>query len=394
MNVLQFHTRYRHAGGEDGVVEAEANVLRAGGHQVDQVFFANPTEPVPAARALLAAPWNPRAASRARISVAGDPDLIHVHNTWFAAGPAVIRELHRVAPLLVTLHNFRIACANALFFRDGRPCLDCLGTAGWSGIRHRCYRDSAVASAAVSLTSAVQRRAGIWERDVDGVIAHSQFTADVFATSGVPRELIHLSDNFTPDPGERVTLPSASTDVVVVSRLSPEKGVDRIVTAWTRSRTELRLTIVGDGPDKERLETTRDPRIEFVGRKTPAEVKQIMLAARALMFPSRWFESQPLVLLESLAAGLVPFASDHPPIRWVLGALGDRTLVPDYPDSDEAWAAAIAAAEDDALVDELGQAARRLYVDRFTPPSALARLERIYSAAIDQHRLSHTSGAS
>ena len=386
MNIVQFHTRYRHAGGEDGVVDAEAEVLRAGGHQVDQVFFANPTEPAAAASALLAAPWNPRAASRASAAVGAQPDLIHVHNTWFAAGPAAIRALHKSAPVLVTLHNFRIACANALFFRDGRPCLDCLGTAGWSGIRHQCYRDSAIASAAVFLTSAVQRRVGTWDRDVDGVIAHSQFTADAFATSGVPKGLIELSDNFTADPGSRPALPSASTDVVVVSRLSPEKGVDRIVTAWERSRTELQLTIVGDGPDKERLEATKDGRIHFVGRKTPAEVRQIMLGARALMFPSRWFESQPLVLLESLAAGLAPFASDHPPIRWVLGALGDRSLVPD---EDEAWTRTIADVEDDATVDELGRKARELYIDRFTPATARARLERIYAAAINRHRLNH-----
>ena len=386
MNIVQFHTRYRHAGGEDGVVDAEADVLRAGGHNVDQVFFANPTEPVAAASGLVAAPWNPRAASKASAAIAGQPDLIHIHNTWFAAGPAVIRALHRTAPVLVTLHNFRIACANALFFRDGRPCLDCLDTAGWSGIRHRCYRDSAIASAAVALTSAMQRRIGIWERDVDGVIAHSQFTADVFATSGVPRELIDLSDNFTPDPGPRPARPSASTDVVVVSRLSPEKGVDRIVTAWARSRTELRLIIVGDGPDKERLEATKDSRVHLVGRKTPAEVREIMLGARALMFPSRWFESQPLVLLESLAAGLAPFASDHPPIRWVLGALGERSLIAD---DEEAWMAAIAASEDDVTVDQVGRNARQLYIDRFTPATARTRLEKLYATAINRHRLNH-----
>ncbi|MGZ5385536.1 MAG: glycosyltransferase, partial [Acidimicrobiia bacterium] len=77
MNIVQFHTRYRHAGGEDGVVDAEADVLRAGGHTVDQVFFANPTEPVSAANALIAAPWNPRAASRASAAVVGQPNLIH-----------------------------------------------------------------------------------------------------------------------------------------------------------------------------------------------------------------------------------------------------------------------------------------------------------------------------
>jgi len=386
MNIVQLHTRYRHAGGEDAVVEAEAALLRSGGHQVDQILFTNPGQPLPAAAALMAAPWNPRAAARARSAVPGTPDLIHIHNTWFAAGPAAIRAVHGAAPVLVTLHNFRIACANALLFRDGRPCMDCLGNAGWSGIRHRCYRDSAIASATVSITSAVQRRAGIWERDVDGVIAHSKFTADAFAVSGVPSELIHLSDNFTPDPGERVHRPSASTEVVVVSRLSPEKGIDRIVTAWSGSDTELQLVVVGDGPELPRLSATDDKRISFVGRKSRAEVKEIMLRSRALMFPSRSFESQPLVLLESIAAGLGPFASDHPPIRSVLHTLGEQALVPN---SDAAWSATIEAAEDDAIVDSLGQSGRRLYLDRFTAGAALSRLEGIYKTAIEHHRSSH-----
>jgi glycosyltransferase involved in cell wall biosynthesis len=92
------------------------------------------------------------------------------------------------------------------------------------------------------------------------------------------------------------------------------------------------------------------------------------------------------VLLESLAAGLAPFASDHPPIRWVLGALGDGSLVPD---DDDAWTPTITAIEDDTTVDEVGRKARQLYVDRFTPATARTRLERIYETAINRHRVSH-----
>ena len=93
---------------------------------------------------------------------------------------------------------------------------------------------------------------------MDGVIAHSQFTADVFATSGVPKDLIHLSDNFTPDPGEIGASVGFERMLSSSRGSSPEKGVDRIVTAWGRTRTDLRLVIVGDGPEKERLEATAD----------------------------------------------------------------------------------------------------------------------------------------
>ena len=37
MRVLQLHTRYREAGGEDDVVAAEAALLRSAGHEVEQV---------------------------------------------------------------------------------------------------------------------------------------------------------------------------------------------------------------------------------------------------------------------------------------------------------------------------------------------------------------------
>ncbi len=388
MKITQLHTLYRLRGGEDAVIDAEARILEESGHDVDRILFHNPESNLAAIPTLLMAPWNLSAGARTGQALLANPDVVHIHNTWFAAGPSAIRAAHRAAPVVITFHNFRVACANSLLYRQQKPCLDCVGNSGLAGIRHRCYRDSAAASALVSLTSAVQRWSGIWERQVDQVIAHSDFAADIFQRSGVPANVLQVVDNFTADPGPRALRPSQSDTVIAVSRLSPEKGLDRLIEAWNRSDTGLRLTIIGDGPERSRLQELAKGRVTLTGLLSPQEVSEHMLAARALMFPSRWFESQPLVLLEALASGLVPIASDHPPLRWVLESLGEDVLVADR---DESWTDAIALAEADEWVDEKGVAARQLFEQRFSPERARANLERVYRVAIERHQNHHRS---
>jgi glycosyltransferase involved in cell wall biosynthesis len=385
MRITQLHTAYRMRGGEDAVIDAEARILRQGGHEVDRNLFRNPENNLDALPSLVSAPWNLKAAARTRNILQPPPDVVHIHNTWFAAGPAVIRAAHRVAPVVVTLHNYRIACANALLFRDGRPCLDCVGHTGLAGVRHHCYRDSAALSGLVSVTSAIQRWTGVWDQ-VDQVIAHNSFAAGIFQRSGVPEDRLQVVDNFTEEPGPRTTRPSQSDTVLAVSRLTPEKGLDRLIKAWKNTPTDLRLMIIGEGPERARLAEQADSRVTFSGRLPPAAVAEQMRSSRALMFPSRWFESQPLVLLEALAAGLPPLATDHPPLRAALEQLGDEVLVADH---DEAWVGAIGLVEQDEVVDRLSVASRTTWEKRFTPETARSNLEHVYRAAIEHHRQVH-----
>lgn len=91
MRILQVHTRYRQAGGEDAVVEAERSALEAAGHEVVQHIEKNPARRVGAADSLAGSLWNPRSARRIGREVAAiRPDVAHVHNTWFASSPSVL----------------------------------------------------------------------------------------------------------------------------------------------------------------------------------------------------------------------------------------------------------------------------------------------------------------
>ena len=96
-------------------------------------------------------------------------------------------------------------------------------------------------------------------------------------------------------------------DFLFVGRLSPEKGPR--VFAEAARLAKLKAVFVGDGPSADELR--RDfPEAEFLGWKSPAEVKALMRQARALVFPSVWYEGQPLTVYEALGMGTPVLVSD------------------------------------------------------------------------------------
>jgi glycosyltransferase involved in cell wall biosynthesis len=382
MRIMQVHTRYRERGGEDAVVMSEADLLRQAGHEVIQLHAHNPTSTPGAAAALAVAPWNPRAASRAyRTARDRKPDVAHVHNTWFAMSPAVLPALRDAGvPVVLTLHNYRIACANSLLLRDGRPCEECVGRNPWPGVRYRCYRDSAVASAMAALTISSARFLKAWS-EVAVFIALSNFARERFVRAGLPPDRIVVKPHATMDPGPRRRKPSESSSLLFVGRLSAEKGVRLLFDAWEQARVSgLDLCVVGDGPAMAELRRRRVPGVRFTGWMEPRTVTALMLDARALVFPSVWYETFGLVMVEAMAAGLPVLASDLGGTAELLGEQARRWLV--TPNDVDAWAAGLQRLADDETVDEGGEAGRRRYDLRFAPEHALTALESIYARAV------------
>lgn len=381
MKIWQVHTRYRLDGGEDTAVDNERALLSASGHEVGTHLEQNPTQGMPAAGALLLAPWNRSAAARVvEEALRFEPDVVHVHNTWFATSPAVFPALRAAKfPVVATIHNYRSSCLNAMLYRDGSPCQDCVGRVPWRGVMRQCYRDSVVESAAVAGTLMVHRLRRTWHRDIQVVVALTRFAADILVRSGVPAKLIEIKPNVASDPGSRASLPSQSDRVLFVGRLTEEKGIADLLGAWSRHpRPTLHLDVVGEGPLSGQLRAAAG--VSFLGPLSSREVAEAMIGARALVVPSRWYEGQPMVVLEAMAAGLPIVVPD-------LGALpeivGEGGLV--FRAGDIGHLAQLSGAlSDDRLVDEKGAAARAEYQARYSEAAGLRRLEEVYRLAIER----------
>jgi glycosyltransferase involved in cell wall biosynthesis len=368
------HSRYATgtSSGENRVVDEEAALLRENGHDVE-LWAPTPADGGEAARAALAARavWSRQAAAHVRRTAAAfRPDVIHAHNLYPMLSPSVLRAAE--APVVVTLHNYRLLCLPATFLRDGRTCEDCLGRTPWRGVVHRCYRDSAAGSAALATSLAVHRGAGTFGR-VAAFLAVSDFVRAKHIEAGFPADRIRVKPNFVaPLPLRK----GAGDYFLFLGRLSPEKGLDRLVGVWRD--VPARLVVVGDGPEGERLKAAAPDTVEFHGAVAPEQVAGYLREARALVLPSICYEGAPRTVVEAFAAGVPVLANRKGALPTIVedGATG-RLVDPDRP-SD--WPRAAAALLDDGTSRAMGEAAHREWQARYSPERGLDDLEAAYRA--------------
>lgn len=165
--------------------------------------------------------------------------------------------------------------------------------------------------------------------------------------------------------GNGVSIPTTYADgdeVVCVARLEEWKGVDVLIEAL--AGTERSLTVVGDGPERPKLEgmaSRLGVDSEFVGLVDHAAVREHMENGRVFVQPSREGEGLPNTVLEAMAIGLPVVATNS-------GGLGDFITDGEngylvQTEDPEALRERIEALfVDDELYDRMGENARK-YVE-------------------------------
>ncbi|MBD2072645.1 glycosyltransferase family 4 protein [Phormidium sp. FACHB-592] len=307
MKVLSIHNSYQIRGGEDESRESEERLLREMGHDVDVYEEDNDRiATLSNTQMALRTIWSTEAHEivKQRLSNA-TYDVVHVQNFFPLISPSVHHAAQAAGvPVIQTLRNYRLLCPNALFFRDGQVCEDCLGKSiPYPGVLHGCYRESRTASAAVVAMLTVHRTMSTWTNAVDRFIALTEFARQKFIEGGFPAEKIVVKPNFVhPDPGIGT---GTGGYALYVGRLSVEKGLDTLLAAWERLDQPIPLKIIGDGPLAEQVieATQRMSSVEWLGRKPMSEVHALMGEAMFLVFPSKWYETFGRVAVEAFAKG-------------------------------------------------------------------------------------------
>lgn len=307
MRILLVHNQYQQLGGEDTIFKTEADLLESYGHHVIRYLIHNDRIKEMNSLALAKATfWNHQVYQELRALIQKKrPKIVHFHNTFPLISPAAYYAAKDEGiPVVQTLHNFRLLCVNGLFFRDGQVCETCLTKkTPLPGIIHRCYRESAVASAATAMMVKFHDWVGTWLHMVDIFIVYSQFAHKKFIEGGLPKEKIAFKTNFlypVPEPGT-----GSGHYALFVGRLSPEKGTTTLLTAWQQLGHKIPLKIVGNGPLALEVNTAAEniAGIEWLGPKPLSEVYELMGEAAFLIISSEWYETFGRVGIEALAKG-------------------------------------------------------------------------------------------
>ncbi len=246
------------------------------------------------------------------------PDIAHVHNIYHQLSPSIFAPLKRRGiPIVMTLHDYKLVSPNYSLFVRGKIWEH---TSGLRCILDRSVKDSYAKSLVCALEQWLHALIGSY-RKVDAFVAPSRFLIQKFKDLGFRREISYI-----PNPLVSVDTAVSGEErevgvLLSFGRVSKEKGIDLLIEALV-SLPDKKLWVVGDGPDRERLERLAAERgvagrVRFFGALYGDDLERMKQRAQAIAIPSVWYENFPYALIESLQSGCIVIASD-------LGGMSER----------------------------------------------------------------------
>ena len=287
--------------------------LDAGGVQVhclNQLDMLNDGNPP---RAALRGLWN-QTASRAleRILRQCDPasTIVHFHLWVKALSPSVFRPARRLRfPFVITFHDYFTSCPNGAFLNYPKSELCSYSPMSTScmisncdarGYSHKLWR---------LLRHGIQDRIVGIPRHLKHGIYLSHTNKSVLVPH-LPKSMNwhHVSNPI--DVGRKGPRAMAEQNerYYFVGRLAREKGADVFLKAIRQ--IGAKAVVIGDGQERNALKAI-NPEAEFVGWVPVGDLESHLRRARALVFPSIWYEGQPLVVLMAKSLGIPVVASSQ-----------------------------------------------------------------------------------
>lgn len=366
------------------MVERELELLEQHGHQVKVVYESN--DKIQGLEKILTAVNSAHSSSfqTRAFQIISDfrPDIVHIHNFFPLITPSIFDACREAkTPSVITLHNYRLFCANGLFLREGKICDICLHGSPYQSVIHGCYQGSMLGTYFVARMQKKHQDEGTWKHKVDKFIAITQFAKSLFTTGGIPEERISVKSNFGPDLSKYSD--SEKDFYVYFGRLSPEKGIQTLLKAW--KDLPLKLLLIGDD-SSNMAEKNSNPNIQFLGKSTQSDAWKKISQARGMIFPTECFEGGfPSVLVEALSIGAPIIASRIGGIPEFLSHEKNGLLF--TPGNAASLRETILQLEADiALRRRLRLAARETYLSLLTPDQGYSALLSIYQEAIAHYK--------
>ena len=263
------------------------------------------------ARAFAQGWWNPTAgklAEKLLASLDAKDTIIHLH-TWAKALSSSVMKAAYLAgfPIVCTLHDFILACPTGTLFNHLNQSICQLAPMSFPCVRSNCDTRNYGHKLWRVGRQAIQKRVGLLPCGVSAFIAHSQLVSRIMKPYLPVGAHIHHLPAYIESTQEPPASTAEQRDFVYMGRLVREKGVVMLARA---AKTEgIALKFVGSGPLAGEIAVENaDARI--TGWVTRGEGVQHLRQCRALVFPSIWYETLGLVVLEAASQGVASIVPD------------------------------------------------------------------------------------
>lgn len=311
--ILIVHNYYQIPGGEDTVVANEKKLLEDHGHVV--ILYTRHNEELKnlsiTEKILLpfSTVFNCKTYKDVKKIIRTEKiDIVHVHNTLNMISPSVYYAAFSCGiPVVQTIHNFRLLCPGATFYRSGHICEDCVSKGLLCAVKHRCYRGSTLQTLACTISMWIHRRMGTYGKL--NYICLTEFNKEkLLSLKQIKKDHVYVKPNFVDAFDDYEISENRKKQIVFAGRLDKLKGVDFLLKAWNKlEKSEMRLIICGMGPLEEwcknYIKSHHLDNVEMRGFVSNKEVKEMLSESMALILPTQWYEGFPMTILESFSVG-------------------------------------------------------------------------------------------
>lgn len=317
--VLMVHNYYQIPGGEDTVVANEKKMLEDHGHKV--VLYTRHNNEIKNLSffgkflLIFRTIFNWRTYMDIRCIIREENiDIVHVHNTLPLISPAVYyAAISMKKPVIQTVHNFRLLCPAATFYRDGRICEDCLHIGLLQAMRYGCYRHSKIQTAICVLNLKIHSFLGIYKKIK--YIALTEFNKNKICKGlGLSPYTVYVKPNFVNNVS---AFHEKEKDIqyIFIGRLEEIKGIDFLLAAWRMlGKNAPKLLICGMGPLEEwcrqYISDYAMHTVKIMGQVSHDQVMVYMRESICLVFPTCVYEGFPVTIVEAFANGLPVICPD------------------------------------------------------------------------------------
>lgn len=386
MKILQVHNKYKQAGGEDVVFDQEYELLDRNGFEVSRYLVDNSDEIQGIlSRIKLLFQTHYSVSSRRKIAerlVRKNIDLMHVHNFFPLLTPSIFDATYdRGIPSVMTLHNYRLMDPGGLLINGGEIDERSVQGSAYECVPDGVYRESVLQTLVVAHMIEYHRKKGTWQKKVDRFIALTDFARKKFIEGGIPGDRITVKPNFIPDPAgdSGPDLYQKEDYFIFIGRISREKGIETLIEAWKRYDISHKVYIFGEGPLLEQLkaETGGIENMVWMGHRSREEVFHFLKSAKALLFPSIWYEGFPMTIVEAFSFGTPVISSDIGSQAEIITD-GETGLHFEVKDADDFYKKMTELTEDPEKARQFARNARQEYEERYTPEKNVEQLTNIY----------------
>ncbi|WP_339606268.1 glycosyltransferase family 4 protein [uncultured Roseivirga sp.] len=383
MKVLQVHNIYQGKTGEETVVEEEKKILERHGHTVIQYIKDNSDldrySSLDKLR-LLGSLHSSKSIGKelGEFIEREKPDVCHVHNTFPLITPIVYEICKsKNLPVVQTLHNYKMVCTNSLLFRNGEVCEACLNKSLYNSIKFKCYRDSYLATAAQAHVIQHHRNIGTWDNLIDRYVCLTEFQKEkVFG--GSLRGKVVVKPNFLAENNLETV---RENFFLFVGRLNDSKGLQDLLYLFRRN-SHSNFVLIGKSDNPEIFSEFKN--VKHLGERNRDVVLENMRKCKAVIFPSKYYEGMPMVILEA-------FSLKKPVISRNRGAMAsminDKINGLKYELESELISAVDLMENKPELVNQLGEQAYKDYKAKYTEEKGYENLINLYSEVLSTRSL-------